>query len=128
MTCGLEEVWQWVPVMVYGDGQLSRERASRLTYLKQSTPRKPNLTLIEHTTLNPQLTLPFVSFTASSKVHSDLLVGLESAKTMGRSLRAAMVCSTSLSNALAMVLTPMIPVGFRAFTASMKVLTCSVVG
>ena len=39
-------------------------------------------------------TLPLVCSTASSNVHSLLEVGLESAKTMGRSLFAAMVVST----------------------------------
>mmetsp|Transcript_33002 Transcript_33002/g.83781 ORF Transcript_33002/g.83781 Transcript_33002/m.83781 type:complete len:255 (+) Transcript_33002:1263-2027(+) len=61
-------------------------------------------------------TRPSVQLNASSYVHSDLEVGLDRGKMMGRSFSAAISRTTSSEKALAMVDTPMRMVGLSALT------------
>mmetsp|Transcript_14074 Transcript_14074/g.38037 ORF Transcript_14074/g.38037 Transcript_14074/m.38037 type:complete len:209 (-) Transcript_14074:1137-1763(-) len=67
-------------------------------------------------------TRPSVCLKASSKVHSDLVVGLDRGKMMGRWLMAAISRRTSSLKLPAMVDTPMMATGFSKRTASNKVL------
>jgi hypothetical protein len=63
---------------------------------------------------------PFDHAYACSAVHSDLDVGFDSANTIGRSLMAHIASITSRVNVPAVAATPMMAVGFSAFTAERK--------